>query len=139
MKATCQQCGRQTDCRGSCVGVLSLVCATCNATTRHYIATNVGRIIKLDEFNEVWVPGHPPPQHAVQGTTTLGEIFRMAALVALLCLISSCVGTREQRAALRTLTPLPLPQRELDAPQADSLSTAARQLDALTKLQPIND
>ena len=48
-------------------------------------------------------------------------------------LLIGCTGTHNERQALRALTPLPTDAPSTDAP----LSLAARQLDALIKLQPI--
>ena len=60
-------------------------------------------------------------------------------VAALALLLIGCAGTRAQRAALRTLEPLPLPVARDAGPTqpATTLSTAARQIDALVNLKPI--
>ena len=64
-------------------------------------------------------------------------MFIFVLLTVLAC--AGCAGTKEQRNALRDLTPIPTnnPQSTIRNPQSP-LSPAARQIEALTRLQPLD-
>lgn len=54
-----------------------------------------------------------------------------------ICALLDCVGTHQQREALRTLTPIHFEPLTLPASAPSDLSPAARQLEALTQLKPL--